>query len=111
MILVSVYDKKSCEFAPCYCVNNIAVACRSFENTVKQGDNDLHNYPEDFQLVKVGTFEDGVILGCEPDILMEAVSCFPKKVQEQIIDKKYKAERDDLVRNSRRVPAGNKRFK
>lgn len=84
MILVSVFDKKSDEYAPCYCVNSIAVACRSFENTVKRGESDLSNFPEDFALIQVGEFINGIVKPIDPVVLANAIDYFPKKTQDKI---------------------------
>lgn len=87
MILVSVYDKKACEFAPVFCVNNNVVAVRNFETTVKQGNNNLSDYPEDFSLVKVGEFNEGVVSGCEPITLCNAVDFLSADVKEKVLSK------------------------
>lgn len=84
MILVSVFDKKSDEYAPAFCVANIATAVRSFESTVKRGDNDLSNFPEDFSLVKVGEFINGDVISCDKVVLCNAVDCFPADVKEKL---------------------------
>lgn len=89
MILVSVFDKKAGSYGACYCVDNIAVACRSFQNTVKNGDNDLNRFPEDFELCQVGEFNEstGVIKPIKTNVLMTALSCFPKDVQKKVVRK------------------------
>lgn len=88
MILVSVYDKKAAEFAPVFCVQNSVVAIRNFESTIKQGGNNLSDYPEDFSLVKVGEFSnDGVVIGLEPVTLCNAIDFLPQDVKEKVINK------------------------
>lgn len=61
MILVSVFDKISDTYAPCYCVDNKAVAIRSFETLVKRGDTDVANFPNDFELIQVAEYVDGIV--------------------------------------------------
>lgn len=57
MILVSIFDRKSNTYSPVTSLENIAIACRGFENAIKKGQSDLSNFPEDFELVKVGDFD------------------------------------------------------
>lgn len=58
MILVSIFDRKSNTYSPVTALENIASACRGFENAIKKGQSDLSNFPEDFELVKIGDFDN-----------------------------------------------------
>lgn len=55
---------------PFYSPNEMA-AKRTFANAVNQKDSMLHTYPQDFQLLHVGSFSDetGVLVGIQPVII------------------------------------------
>lgn len=81
MILVSIFDRKSCTYSPASCIETIASACRGFENAIKKGQSDLSNFPEDFELVKLGDFDNltGHIEPCVPHVTLSLGSDYAKR--------------------------------
>ena len=82
--LVGIYDKK----AKCYIsinqVPNTAIACRDFMTACKDEKSVLTNYPDDFCLDKVGTFDNETgELKTEKQTLLEAKNCVATKPEQK----------------------------
>jgi len=75
----SVKDLKVGVYLPAFCLQNDISAVRAFGYSVrdKTVQTNLSLYPADFELYKVGTFDDqsGVITGGMPVFVCSAVSC------------------------------------
>lgn len=74
--LVGIYDKK----AKCYIsineVPNTAMACRDFMSACKDEKSTLAKFPEDFQIEKIGEFNDqNGELKQVRQVLLEAENC------------------------------------
>ena len=81
--LVGIYDKK----AKCYIsinqVPNTAIACRDFMTACKDEKSVLAQYPSDFCLDKIGTFNNETgELKTEKQTLLEAGNCVPTKAEQ-----------------------------
>jgi len=59
-VMVSVRDAKTEAFGRPFFVQSDGQAIRSFDDEVNRSaeDNIMHHHPEDFQLFKIGTFDD-----------------------------------------------------
>lgn len=55
--LYAIFDKKADEFDIIWEAKNPAVASRAFINMVKDQNNPMNAYPEDYELYQLGTFE------------------------------------------------------
>lgn len=79
-VLVGIFDKK----AKCYIsingVPNTAIACREFMTACKDEKSMFAQYPKDFNLQAIGTFNDkNGELKQKIEILLEADNCVIKK--------------------------------
>lgn len=55
--IYSIYDKQSEIYGrPFYAVNDI-LAKRTFETIANNPESDIHKYPQDYKLVKLGHFD------------------------------------------------------
>ena len=75
MKLFSVQDKKASYFQNPLTMRNAQEAIRAFETTIKKGDNPFSDFPEDFSLVELGSFnpDNGKIdLNDSPVVLINA---------------------------------------
>lgn len=78
MPLFSVLDKKVGAHTPPFMMRSNAEAIRSFIDAVADKNQQFCKHPEDYILVRVGTFneEKGVLIGPDtPEILISAVEC------------------------------------
>lgn len=82
MILVSVRDKKAEAFHPPYAVPTKGIAIRAFGDAIAKGSTDLSSHPEDFDLFKVGEFDQltAKIVECDPVSICSGLD-FPKEVE------------------------------
>lgn len=61
MQLYSVYDKKTSVYAPPFVANNAEQAQRDLAyNLTRGGENMIVRFPDDYQLVHVGAWNDSV---------------------------------------------------
>ena len=58
MELYSVKDTKLGSFAQAFNAPNEAIAKRMVQSTVNAKGNQINEYPEDFQLFKLGSYDD-----------------------------------------------------
>lgn len=74
--LFSIYDKKLCAYMQPYFSANTATALRAFSDACKDTETMLAQHPEDFQLCKIGDYDDqtGNIEGHPVISIMEASS-------------------------------------
>lgn len=56
--LYSLYDKKTNYFNPPVCCHNEKEACRTFAMVVQGKASIFNQYPSDFDLYELGTFDD-----------------------------------------------------
>lgn len=80
-VVVAVYDKKAMFYSGLMVMENEIMAKRNFFQAVSSADNMLHNYPEDFCLMRLGVFDErlGKIVMDEYNTnIAEAVSAFDK---------------------------------
>lgn len=66
--MYSIFDKKSeIHHPPAFC-HNTGHALRHFMTVFNDGNNMLNNFPEDFQIIEIGTFDDATakVTACEP---------------------------------------------
>lgn len=56
--LYSIYDSKALAFLPPICAATDGVAVRMFQSAVLKEGHDFNQYPEDYSLHQVGTWED-----------------------------------------------------
>ena len=81
LIVCSVLDVKAAAYATPFFVPNESMAIRSFGDAVCDSNSFLAKHPEDYQLYKVGEFDDnaGALVPCsKPEFLSKAVD-FVKK--------------------------------
>lgn len=55
-VVCSVQDIKA-DYGDPFVSDNVFVACRVFESTVKHSGSLLHEYPEDFRLIQIGEYD------------------------------------------------------
>ena len=75
VLLVAVLDKKALTFGAVYTSKNEATAIRDFSIACQNPESNLNRFPEDYQLCKLGTFdeEQGKIMPCKvPEVLTSA---------------------------------------
>ena len=67
-VLVSIKDSVAGFYRDPACVTNTDVAQRSFADTVQNPESPMAKHPGDYDLYKVGTFDDadGQIKPCDP---------------------------------------------
>lgn len=53
-----IYDNVAQVYNAPFCAINEAFACRDFENSIKRADTLLATNPSDFNLMKLGSFDD-----------------------------------------------------
>lgn len=72
-VIVSVRDSAAGGYGRPVIVASTGVAARSFSDEVNRGgeDNAMNKHPSDFELYKIGEFDDvvGVVRSCEPLLL------------------------------------------
>lgn len=56
--LYSVKDTKLGKFAQPFCAPNDDIAKRMLTSTISAGNNNIAEFPEDFQLFKLGKYEE-----------------------------------------------------
>lgn len=66
--IYSVFDRKANVFARPFVSPNDAMAARSFLAARQDSTTEIHKFPEDFTLYRLGTFDDdaGVVAGIHP---------------------------------------------
>ena len=57
-IIMAVKDTKLGKMCQPFFVQNEAIAGRMIQATVREEGNQLHDFPEDFQVFKLGTFDE-----------------------------------------------------
>ncbi len=74
--IYAVRDLKSCYINPVV-DDSDAHAIRSFQIAMKNPQTDVHYFPSDFQLCKIGTFDDktGVIKPCDLEVIFDGKDC------------------------------------
>lgn len=86
-MIASLYSVKDCvaEFysAPFHAANDTA-AVRAVEQQVRKAQGMLGEYPEHFQLWKVGEWDDskGIVNYVEPDLVAQCSAMKPKELQD-----------------------------
>lgn len=81
--LVGIYDKKAKTYISINAVPNTAIACRDFMTACKDEKSVLVNFPDDFRIDEIGTFnnENGE-LKSEVKTLLEAKNCVATKPEQ-----------------------------
>ncbi|AXH75525.1 MAG: nonstructural protein [Microviridae sp.] len=71
MILVSIRDLKADAFFKPFTSANADTAVRELNALVAKGDSPLSEYPDDYQAIVVGSFDEktGVVSGLDPVVL------------------------------------------
>lgn len=75
MFLLSLYDRRAEEYRPPICVRSLPVGIRDFSQAVQSEQLQIvQQYPEDFALVQIGTFDDltGLISVVPVQVVIEA---------------------------------------
>lgn len=67
-IAFSIYDTKAEIFNPPFYQRNAGEAARSFSKIVNESNSLLNQYPEDYVLIQIGSFNDetGMLESCKP---------------------------------------------
>lgn len=77
LIVVSIRDSKVDSFQRPFFVPHIGYALRSFEDEVKRNasDNAMYNHPEDYELFKIGEYNEreGEMIAQKPQSLARAL--------------------------------------
>lgn len=58
LVMIAVKDRAANTFARPFCVRSTAEAIRSFSDEVNKADSPLNAHPEDYDLYKIGTFDE-----------------------------------------------------
>lgn len=69
--VLSVYDRKACEFGNLFLARSNEVGARMFADTILgPQETILRQHPEDFVLIRVGEFDevDGELRPCRPQV-------------------------------------------
>lgn len=56
--LYSVFDQKAKAYLAPFAMTNDDVAMRAFADTVNDGESPMAKHPEDYTLIRLGTFDD-----------------------------------------------------
>lgn len=73
----AVEDVKAGEFATLHVARSNEAALRAFTDAILHGeDSMLRRYPDDYQLVRVGSFDEvtGELEGCQPQVISTAAN-------------------------------------
>lgn len=81
--ICAVYDKKAELYDTPFMVRSLADAVRGFQQAAKNEQSNIYNYPEDFKLVHLGTFNNqtGEIKTTKEQTLIEAKSLVVKNTK------------------------------
>lgn len=78
--LYSVKDSKLGKFCQPFTAPNDEIAKRMLQSTIRAGGNNIADYPEDFQLFKIGNYdEDTAELTTEQKFLANATEFIKKE--------------------------------
>lgn len=82
----SVLDVGTSHYHSPYVARNDVEARRIFESLGSKGDSLLVKYPEDYQLFRIGSFDDsdGALEGQTPRLACKGVDVFPKVVGKEL---------------------------
>jgi hypothetical protein len=71
----SVYDVKVCAYSTPFFSTNDSVALRSFQQVKRDPNSQVHHFPGDFQLYRIGTFtdNDGLLIHEIPPVLISDI--------------------------------------
>ena len=88
--LFSIYDKVCEEYNPPFVSKNLKSAVRSIKESLKSGKSIISIHPEDYKLVKLGTFRksDGSMYPCVIDEFYE-ISLIYSDLQKEQKSKEY----------------------
>lgn len=80
MKILSIYDKKVNSFNVPFVVPNFVTASRELDRVVNSGKGDFADYPDDFALYHIGTFNEltGEILVEYPPVMKHELVEFKK---------------------------------
>jgi len=90
LIACSVFDVKAKAYMVPFFVQNVNLARRSFGDAVCDSSTGISRHPEDYQLYKVGEFDDnsGIFAKfAQPEFLANAVDFVGNKVKEVLNEK------------------------
>lgn len=84
LVLVAVHDKRADTYSALHLERADASAVRNFGEAVLSADSMMRKYPEDFDLVKVGTFDDcsGEVYPCGRVVLASAADVVRRAVRD-----------------------------
>lgn len=57
-VVMSVFDKKADAFIRPFLVPTVRVGARAFQSIILDSTSDLHQFPDDYNLMELGTFDD-----------------------------------------------------
>jgi len=77
--MFAIRDRKIGAYKAPFVARNKGDASRMFAGAIKQGNTQLSEYPEDFDLFFIGSFNDlsGQLDSVKPEFVCSAVSCMP----------------------------------
>lgn len=82
--LYTVFDKKASFYVNPFCARSEGEAIRMIEQALRDPNTSIHQHPEDFQLVHIGSFDDNTseIQYSPPHIIAEAADLKTQVLQD-----------------------------